>query len=59
MSVVDAGSGSPNIVEARDICRRYGEGEVAVDALAGVDVSFPSGTIRRDHGALGVWQVDA
>ena len=29
------------IVAAQDLCRRYGEGEAAVDALAGVDVSFP------------------
>jgi putative ABC transport system ATP-binding protein len=29
------------IVAAQDLCRRYGEGEAAVDALSGVDVAFP------------------
>src|SRR4051794_10883237 len=29
------------IVAAQDLTRRYGEGEAAVDALAGVTVSFP------------------
>ena len=53
MSVVDAGSGSPNIVEARDLCRRYGEGEVAVNALAGVDVSFPTGRFAAIMGPSG------
>ena len=28
------------IVSARELIRRYGEGEVAVDALAGVSVDF-------------------
>jgi putative ABC transport system ATP-binding protein len=53
MSVVDTGSGSPNIVEARDLYRRYGEGEVAVDALAGVDVSFPTGKFAAIMGPSG------
>ena len=53
MSVLDAGSVSPNIVEAQDLCRRYGEGEVAVDALAGVDVSFPSGRFAAIMGPSG------
>jgi putative ABC transport system ATP-binding protein len=34
--------GSQNIVEATDLTRRYGEGEAAVDALAGVSVEFPA-----------------
>ena len=29
------------IVAAEELCRRYGEGEAAVDALAGITVSFP------------------
>jgi len=33
---------APAIVEAEDLRRRYGEGEAAVDALAGVTVSFPA-----------------
>jgi putative ABC transport system ATP-binding protein len=53
MSVLDTGSGSSNIVEARDLFRRYGEGEVAVDALAGVDVSFPSGRFAAIMGPSG------
>ncbi|MGA9284270.1 MAG: ABC transporter ATP-binding protein [Solirubrobacteraceae bacterium] len=53
MSVIDAGSGSPNIVEAHDLCRRYGEGEVAVDALLDVAVSFPSGRFAAIMGPSG------
>ncbi len=36
--VVD--NGQTSIVEAQDLCRRYGEGEAAVDALKDVSVSF-------------------
>jgi putative ABC transport system ATP-binding protein len=32
-----------DIVSATDLHRRYGEGEAAVDALAGVTVGFPRG----------------
>jgi putative ABC transport system ATP-binding protein len=53
MSVLDAGSGSPNIVEAQDLCRRYGEGEVAVNALLDVTVSFPSGRFAAIMGPSG------
>jgi putative ABC transport system ATP-binding protein len=53
MSAVDAGSGSPNIVEAQDLFRRYGEGEVAVDALVDVSVSFPSGRFAAIMGPSG------
>jgi putative ABC transport system ATP-binding protein len=53
MSVVDAGSGSPNIVEAQAVCRRYGEGEAAVDALVDVSVSFPSGRFAAIMGPSG------
>ncbi|MGO9487681.1 MAG: ABC transporter ATP-binding protein [Solirubrobacteraceae bacterium] len=37
-----AENGRERIVEAHDLTRRYGEGEAAVDALAGVTVDFPS-----------------
>ena len=47
------------LVSARDLHRRYGEGEAAVDALAGVTVDFLHGQFTRDHGALGFRQVDA
>jgi len=40
-------------VEAVDLCRRYGEGEAAVDALAGVTVSFPSGRFAAIMGPSG------
>jgi putative ABC transport system ATP-binding protein len=38
----DPNHGLANIVEAREVSRRYGEGEAAVDALVDVSVSFPS-----------------
>ena len=44
---------------ARDVTRRYGEGETAVDALRGVSVEVPQGKLDRGHGAVGVGQVDA
>jgi len=53
MSVQDARSTYSNIVEARDLHRRYGEGEVAVDALAGVDVNFPRGRFAAIMGPSG------
>ena len=40
-------------MEAVDLCRRYGEGEAAVDALAGVTVSFPSGRFAAIMGPSG------
>jgi putative ABC transport system ATP-binding protein len=42
-----------NILEAQDLRRRYGEGEVAVDALAGVSVEFPSGRFAAIMGPSG------
>jgi putative ABC transport system ATP-binding protein len=45
--------GSENIVEARDLTRRYGEGEAAVDALAGVSVEFPVGRFAAIMGPSG------
>jgi putative ABC transport system ATP-binding protein len=44
--------GSP-IVEARELRRRYGEGEAAVDALAGVSVAFPAGRFAAIMGPSG------
>jgi putative ABC transport system ATP-binding protein len=37
----DTPNGAQAIVQAHELYRRYGEGEVAVDALAGVTVDFP------------------
>jgi putative ABC transport system ATP-binding protein len=41
------------IVKAEDLTRRYGEGEAAVDALAGVSVGFPSGRFAAIMGPSG------
>src|SRR4029077_1404726 len=53
MSTVDLDGGAPNIVQARDVGRRYGEGEAAVDALVDVGVSFPSGRFAAIMGPSG------
>jgi putative ABC transport system ATP-binding protein len=42
-----------HIVQARDVSRRYGEGEVAVDALVDVDVEFPAGRFAAIMGPSG------
>jgi ABC-type glutathione transport system ATPase component len=44
---------SGNIVEGRELCRRYGEGEAAVDALAGVTVDFRAGRFAAIMGPSG------
>jgi putative ABC transport system ATP-binding protein len=44
---------SQTIVEAQDVHRRYGQGEAAVDALAGVDVAFPAGRFAAIMGPSG------
>jgi len=53
MDSPDGPIGSQNIVEARDVCRRYGAGEAAVDALTGVSVDFPSGGFAAIMGPSG------
>jgi putative ABC transport system ATP-binding protein len=40
-------------VQAQDLRRRYGEGEAAVDALAGVTVDFPQGRFAAIMGPSG------
>jgi putative ABC transport system ATP-binding protein len=42
-----------SIVTATDVCRRYGEGDAAVDALAGVSVSFERGRFSAIMGPSG------
>jgi putative ABC transport system ATP-binding protein len=53
MSVAAVQSDSTNIVDAEDLFRRYGEGEAAVDALAGVSVDFPAGRYAAIMGPSG------
>jgi putative ABC transport system ATP-binding protein len=45
--------GSPKIVEADDLSRRFGEGEAAVDALTDVTVEFPGGRFNAIMGPSG------
>jgi putative ABC transport system ATP-binding protein len=49
----DTSGGLENIVEARELSRRFGEGEAAVDALAGVNVEFPAGRFAAIMGPSG------
>jgi putative ABC transport system ATP-binding protein len=53
MSVPAVQSDSRKIVDAEDLFRRYGEGEAAVDALAGVSVDFPAGRYAAIMGPSG------
>jgi putative ABC transport system ATP-binding protein len=53
MNGAAAQSGSEKLVEAVDVRRRYGEGEAAVDALAGVTVAFPAGRFAAIMGPSG------
>lgn len=53
MSDTDGVAGARSILEARDVHRRFGEGEVAVDALAGVTVEFPQGRFAAIMGPSG------
>ncbi len=42
-----------DILQAADLRKRYGEGEAAVDALAGISVSFPTGRFAAIMGPSG------
>jgi ABC-type uncharacterized transport system YnjBCD ATPase subunit len=53
MELTRDGSEPQEIVEARDLRRRFGAGEVAVDALAGVSVDFPGGRFAAIMGPSG------
>jgi len=46
-------TGSAELVRAQDVRRRFGEGEVAVDALAGITVAFPEGRFAAIMGPSG------
>jgi putative ABC transport system ATP-binding protein len=53
-AVPAASNGSPNaVVTASDITRRYGEGDAAVDALRGVDLSVERGELTAVMGPSG------
>jgi putative ABC transport system ATP-binding protein len=53
MGMAIGASASGKIVEAEGLRRRYGEGEAAVDALAGVTVAFPGGRFAAIMGPSG------
>jgi putative ABC transport system ATP-binding protein len=53
MSTMDGPGGAQRIVEAQGVCRRFGEGEVAVDALSDVSVGFPRGDFAAIMGPSG------
>jgi putative ABC transport system ATP-binding protein len=44
---------SAEMVQAHELCRRFGEGEAAVDALDGVSVDFPAGRFAAIMGPSG------
>ena len=46
-------------VRALDATKIYGEGDTAVRALDGVDRRHPRRPLDRDHGSVGLGQVDA
>jgi putative ABC transport system ATP-binding protein len=48
-----AQNSSGTIVQSHEVRRRYGDGEAAVDALAGVSVAFPSGRFAAIMGPSG------
>ncbi|MGA9875354.1 MAG: ABC transporter ATP-binding protein [Solirubrobacteraceae bacterium] len=53
MSAMGLDGSSSNIVQARNVSRRYGQGEAAVDALVDVSVGFPSGRFAAIMGPSG------
>jgi putative ABC transport system ATP-binding protein len=53
MSGAPEEDGRTTIVDAEDLRRRFGEGEAAVDALAGVTVGFPGGRFNAIMGPSG------
>jgi putative ABC transport system ATP-binding protein len=49
----DGAKATGSIVEAHELRRRFGDGEAAVDALAGVTVDFPAGRFTAIMGPSG------
>jgi len=52
-TVPSMNAASPAAVRCQDLARRFGEGEAAVDALAGVSLDFPSGQLTSIVGPSG------
>jgi putative ABC transport system ATP-binding protein len=50
---MENGHGNGAVVVARELTRRYGEGDTAVDALRGVSVDVPSGELTAVMGPSG------
>jgi putative ABC transport system ATP-binding protein len=44
---------APAVVAARDLTRRYGEGDTAVDALSGISLEIPAGRLTAVMGPSG------
>ncbi len=53
MEAASAPAQAPAIVRCTALSRRYGEGEAAVDALAGVSLDFPAGELTAIVGPSG------
>jgi putative ABC transport system ATP-binding protein len=53
MNATDGRIGAREIVAARDLRRRFGAGEAAVDALDGVSIDFPAGRFAAIMGPSG------
>jgi putative ABC transport system ATP-binding protein len=53
MSSTDGSVALREIVQAHEVCRRYGEGEAAVDALVDVSVAFPAARFTAIMGPSG------
>ena len=52
------GDGGDAVVAARDLTRRYGSGDAAVDALRGISLDLAARALHGDHGPLRIRQVD-
>ena len=53
MSASDPDTTPEKIVEAHELCRRFGEGEAAVDALSDITIDFPAGHFTAIMGPSG------
>ena len=50
---------APPVVAGHELTKRYGEGDAEVNALRGVSLEIEPGVLHRDHGPVGLRQVDA